>query len=160
MRKLWPFSPGFSPNRQKEEDMTCVELWKASRKLLQLDLWLCGFPQLYEKSKIIPNGHQMRKLWPFSRGGRFNRERKTDMTCIKLWRPRASHWSWNCGFLEVSFRLLHEKSKIIPNGHQMRKLRPFSPGGRFNWEKKEEMSCIELWKPRASYWSWACIYSG
>ena len=42
MRKLWPFSQIGSSNLQNKYYMTCVELWKASRKLLELDLWLFG----------------------------------------------------------------------------------------------------------------------
>ena len=35
----------------------------------------------------------------------------------------------------------------------------FQPGGSFNREKKGDMTCTELCKRRASYWSWTCGFS-
>ena len=60
-----------------------------------LSFEICPFDSC---SKNVTNGHHMRKLWSFSSGGRFNRKKKEHMTCIELWRPRASCWSWTCVF--------------------------------------------------------------
>ena len=90
--------------------------------------WTCVFSEwsfrlLYEKSNNIPKGHQMRKLWSFSQGGWYNRQKKELMTCVEHWKAsrrllKLDLWLFRC-VLSIALWKVKECPKRTPNARDI-----------------------------------------
>ena len=86
-------------------------------------------------------------------------KRRNTRLALNIQRPRASHWSWTCGFSDLSFRYLYDKKKMSQTDTKYESYANFHQMANVIGNRRNTGLALNFGRPRASCWSWTCGFS-